>query len=284
MTVANGLKSDAGGAAAMCRRWLANIVAAFWIFVRPARIHPRQPWLLAPRQLAIAVAVTIAAFLLVLIFLDAPAINAVGRLPPWVPYCFDQITDFGKSGWFLWPIGVLFLVIAAMPQNLPRVAQLVLAAVMVRLGFLFIAIGLPGLFVAILKRMIGRARPLVAGIDDPYTYMPFIWRADYASLPSGHATTAFTVLVAFGTLWPRARPILLIYALLIAASRVAVTAHFPTDVLVGCVFGVVGALMVRRYFALRLLGFSVAPDGSVRTFSGPSSKRIKSVARALFAQ
>ena len=40
-------------------------------------------------------------------------------------------------------------------------------------------------------------------------FSPFTWRAAYASLPSGHATTAFSVLVAFGTLWPRARTILL---------------------------------------------------------------------------
>ena len=96
--------------------------------------------------------------------------------------------------------------------------QLVLAAVMVRVGFLFVAIGVPGLFATIIKRMIGRARPLVGGSLDPYAFSPFNWPADYASLPSGHATTAFAVLVAFGTLWPRGRTVLWIYALLIAVK------------------------------------------------------------------
>ena len=132
--------------------------------------------------------------------------------------------------------------------------------------------------------MIGRARPLVGGSLDPYLFSPFNWTTDYASLPSGHATTAFAVLAAFGTLWPRGRTVFLIYALLIAASRVAVTAHYPSDVLSGALVGVVGALLVRRWFALRGLGFSIAPDGVLHQKLGPSLRRIKSVARALLAQ
>jgi undecaprenyl-diphosphatase len=91
------------------------------------------------------------------------------------------------------------------------------------------------------------------------------------------------VLVAFGTLWPRARTILLIYAVLIAISRVVVTAHYPTDVLAGALVGAAGAMMVRRYFALRRLGFSVGPGGEVRQLPGPSLRRIKAVARSLLA-
>ena len=90
-------------------------------------------------------------------------------------------------------------------------------------------------------------------------------------------------LVAFGTLWPRWRTVLWIYALLIAVSRVVVTAHYPSDVLAAAVVGVVGALLVRRWFALRGLGFSIAPDGVLHQKSGPSLRRIKAVARALLA-
>ena len=89
---------------------------------------------------------------------------------------------------------MLFLALAALPTPATRVSQAVLAAVMVRIGFLFTAIALPGLFDAIIKRMIGRARPTVSLPHvDPLLFAPFIWRADYASLPSGHATTAFAV-------------------------------------------------------------------------------------------
>ena len=90
------------------------------------------------------------------------------------------------------------------------------------LGF-FLPIAVPGLFVSIVKRMIGRARPMVGGHLDPFLFSPFKWTAAYAGLPSGHATTAFSVLVAFGSLFPRWRTELIIYALLISVSRIVVT-------------------------------------------------------------
>ncbi len=283
MTVANGLNREAGTAQSALRRCAAHVAAAGAMLVRPARRHVQNSWPLTLQRLAIAAGVAVAIFLAVMFLIDAAAVNGVGHLPSWIVWSFDQITDFGKSGWFLWPLGILFLGLAALPV-LPRVPQLVLAAVMVRVGFLFVAIGVPSLFDTIIKRMIGRARPLVTGIADPFVFSPFKWTAEYASLPSGHATTAFAALVAFGTLWPRGRTVFWIYALLIAASRVAVTAHYPSDVLAGAAVGVVGALMVRRWFALRGLGFSITPDGGLHQKPGPSLRRIKAVARALLAQ
>jgi undecaprenyl-diphosphatase len=154
---------------------------------------------------------------------------------------------------------------------------------MVRVGFLFWAIALPGIATNLIKHVIGRARPFVTGVADPTVFAPFTGSAAYASMPSGHATTAFSVLVAFGVLWPRARTAALIYAVLICISRVVVTAHHPTDVLGGAVMGAVGALLVARFFASRRLGFSVRSDGTMLAFPGPSARRIKSVARELLA-
>jgi undecaprenyl-diphosphatase len=218
-----------------------------------------------------------------MLVIDAAATRAVGHLPRFMTWFFGQITDFGKSGWFLWPLGLLFVAICALPMTLPRVQRLVLAAIAVRVGFLFVAIGAPSLFDTIIKRMIGRARPMVGGSLDPTLFSPFIWRSAYAGFPSGHVTTAFAVLVAFGSLWPRARTALWTYALAIALSRVVVTAHYPTDVAAGAVVGVVGALMVRRWFALRHLGFSVTADGAIHQWPGPSRRRIKAVARGLLS-
>ena len=283
MTAANGIDRDAGRTQTALRRCGANVAAAFALLARPVRRHVQNPWPLDPQRLAIAAGVAVAIFLAVMFLFDAAAIRGVGHLPNWIVWSFDQITDFGKSGWFLWPLGILFLCLAALPSLL-RVPQLVLTAIMVRVGFLFVAIAAPSLFDTIIKRMIGRARPLVGGSLDPYLFSPFKWTAEYASLPSGHGTTAFAALVAFGSLWPRWRTIFWIYALLIAVSRVVVTAHYPSDVLAAAVVGVVGALLVRRWFALRGLGFSVGPEGAVHQLPGPSLKRIKSVARELLGQ
>lgn len=281
MTAMTGLTTEAQSAASAARRCTGNVVAALKILARPARRRPPQAWPLPLRQLATAAGLTLAFILLGMFFIDAAVIRGVARLPRWVIDFFDWVTDFGKSGWFLWPLGILFLALAALPLGLSAISQRVLAAVMVRVGFLFAAIAVPSLFGTIVKRMIGRARPGVGGSLDPFLFSPFKWTAAYAGMPSGHATTAFAVLVAFGTLWPRARTVLLVYALLIAASRMAVTAHYPTDVATGALVGIMGAVLVRRYFALRGLAFSVRADGTLRQLAGPSLKRIKAVARDL---
>ena len=281
MSLANGSNSQGEGAS-LVRRLVSNVVASARMLLRPARIHPAQPWLWPPRKLIIAVAIALAVFLFGMYLIDAPAITYARTLPRWVIDFFDWITDFGKSGWFLWPLGILFFALAALPRP-AGVSQRVLAAAMVRVGFLFWAIALPGIATNILKHIIGRARPFVPGFADPTVFAPFSWPAAYASLPSGHTTTALSVLVAFGILWPRARTALLIYAVLICVSRVVLTAHHPTDVLAGAVMGAAGALLVARIFALRRLGFSVKPDGTLIAYPGPSFRRIKSVARDLLA-
>ena len=284
MTTMNGMVLQTRQVSSALRRCLSNTFAALKIAARSARHHPSAAWPLPPRQLAIAAGVCLAVFLIGLFFIDAPVMRAVVRLPRWLIDFFDAITDYGKSGWFLWPLGLLFLALAALPPVLTRLSQRVLVAVMVRVGFLFAAVAVPGLFTNIVKHVFGRARPGVGGSIDPTLFAPFSWPAAYAGLPSGHATTAFSVLVAFGTLFPRARTALLIYAVLILFSRLAVTAHYPTDVATGALVGAMGAVMVRRYFALRGLGFAVRPDGRVKQLPGPSLKRIKAVARELLAE
>jgi len=282
MSVANGFNRAEGWAAAAVRRCAANVITAFVVLVRPVRVKARLlP--LAPRELAIAAAIVLGVYVISMLSIDAAAIRAVRHAPRWVAAIFDAITEFGKSGWFLWPLGLLFLALAALPPILAPFSQRVLAAFMVRVGFLFTAIAVPSLFVTIVKRVIGRARPGVGGSIDPTLFIPFEGSAAYAGTPSGHVTTAFAVLVAFGTLWPRARTALLVYALLIALSRVLVVAHYPSDAFAGAIVGILGAVLVRRYFAQRRLGFSIEPNGAIYQYPGPSLQRIKAVAHRLLS-
>ena len=280
MSAANGIHGERRYSP--LRRLLANISGAARLLLGPPRTRA-QMWPFGWRQSAVAAGVVLAAFLLCMVLIDAAAIRAVAKLPPGVPWFFDQITDYGKSAWFLWPLGILLVALAMLPMSVAPMAQRVLAAVTVRVGFLFLAVAVPGIFINVIKKIFGRARPLVPGTIDPFAFDPFNWSAAWASLPSGHATTVFSVLVAFGSLWPRARTVLWVYALAIVASRVAVTAHFPSDVLAGAMIGSAGALLIRRYFALRRLAFSVGPDGRAHALPGPSFRRIKAVARDLLA-
>ncbi len=233
------------------------------------------------QRLKIQAALAIGAVALSMLFLDVPMFELAAGLPPWLVDWAFEITDLGRSGWILVPLGALIILIAifATPA-LDHLSRAVLAVVVVRLGYVFIAVGLPGLVSTVVKRWIGRVRPSTAG---PFAYEPFSWRPEYASFPSGHATTAFAALVAFGAVFPRTRPVLWVYALLIAASRVVVSAHYPSDVIAGAAFGAFGALLVRDWFAVRRLGFFVGPDGAIHTMTGPSRRRIKQVVRALVA-
>ncbi len=266
------------------RRWVRdNIAVAIARLARPVRGSAKPIWR-AYGRLAAGAIVAVVVLLLMMIFIDVDATRAARTAPQWLINAFQVATQLGLAGWFLFPLGMALIGLALLTSPaLSRMSQLVLASVSVRMGFLFLAIAIPGLVVTIVKRIIGRGRPVVAG-DDPFAYQFFLWRADYASFPSGHATNAFAAAVAFGTLFPRLRPLLWSYAVAIALSRIFVGAHHASDVVAGAIAGAVGALLVRDWMAARQLGFIVKPDGSVLPMPGPHWARIKRVARTLAGQ
>jgi membrane-associated phospholipid phosphatase len=227
-----------------------------------------------------AIAASIATLIIVVVsmfVIDAAATDWAQHLPQWVRNDFEEITNFGLSGWFLFPFGFILLCLAALTSPaLSRLSQSVLTAIAARFGFLFLAIAVPGLFVTIVKRLIGRARPSVGGHDNPFAYMPFIWRPEYASMPSGHATTAAAAAVAIGAIWPRSRWLMWLYALVIMISRVVVVAHHPSDVIAGALVGAAGAFLLRRWFVGHRLLFC---PRDLRPYPGPSWQRIAAALR-----
>jgi membrane-associated phospholipid phosphatase len=284
VSVASELKPPAGKRTAFLMRFSANAHHGLALLGRaPRGVVPKPAWR-RPGRLVLGGLVTVAVIVATMMLVDARAILAVGTLPLPVISLFNELTDYGTSDWFLVPIGLALVAMAGLASAaLTRMSRLMLAAFAVRLGFVFAAIALPGLFVTIVKRLIGRARPFVGGEADPFLYVPFSWRPEYASLPSGHATNVFAALVAVGLVCPRLRPIMLVYALTIAASRVIVLAHHPSDVIAGAVAGIVGALLVRDWFAARRLGFVIDHDGQVKALPGPSLRRLMTVARQFMA-
>lgn len=275
------------GAAARAAVILENIRGSLSALVRPPKA--RIPRAEAPfvssswrhLRLAAAALAAVAAVALAMLFLDTPLHRIAAGLPEWLIDDAFFVTDFGQSQWILVPVGVPLVLMALVASPaLDHMSRSVFAMVAVRLGYVFVAVGLPGLVVTIVKRWIGRVRPSAAG---PFAWEPFSWRSEYASFPSGHATTAFAALVAIGAICPRLRPVLWLYALAIAASRVMVSAHYPSDVIAGAAFGALGAIVVRNWFAARRLGFNAGPRGDVHAMTGPSWRRIKRVAAGLIA-
>jgi undecaprenyl-diphosphatase len=261
---------------------VANVTAAL---TTPLR-RPRGAWTarLVPawRRYAPYLPPLAAFVVAAMVWLDAPVMRAAAQLPRGFLDFVNEISDFGRGAWPLTPLGILLIAgtVLLLP-SLRHMTRGALAAATVKVGYMFVAIGLTGLADTIIKRIIGRVRPSDLGA---FAYEPLSWRSEYASFPSGHTANVFATLVAVGLIFPRARPALWVYALVIAASRVIGSAHFVSDVIAGAAFGAFGAIVIRDWFAARRLGFTIGSDGRVRVMPGPSFRRLKKVARALLGQ
>jgi membrane-associated phospholipid phosphatase len=260
------------------RRVLGNLGFWFALAVRPRRTPDARLVRLTARLALGALAAVVLVAIAMLAF-DVRAMTFAHTLPLWVIDTFNEITDFGQGGWFLIPIGTLIVLAAILATPAAgRISNLVIVSLIVRLEFVFLAVALPGLTVTIVKRLIGRVRPSDLG---PFAYMPWSWQPAYASMPSGHATTACAAAIAIGAVWPKARAPMWIFAVVIALSRVVITAHYVSDVIAAGFVGAFGAILVRNWFAARRLGFVAEPGGTVRALPGPSWRRLKAVARRL---
>jgi hypothetical protein len=74
---------------------------------------PRAPLPDWPATPLAAVGVTIAALIACMFYVDAAAIDWARQLPRWLIDEADEITTFGLSGYFLYPLGFMLLGLAA---------------------------------------------------------------------------------------------------------------------------------------------------------------------------
>jgi len=188
------------------------------------------------------------------------------------------LTEFGKDSYVLLALGTMLLAVAVVSAALPGSSRAQLLSFGMRLQFLFLAVLTPLLAGEALKWAVGRGRPFVGGAANAFNFAPFAGTEAFASFPSAHAVTAFALAFAVSAVWPRARLAMIVYAFLIAATRLVLLSHHPSDVVAGALIGVVGAMSVRYWFAARRLGFAIRRDGKIvplRSVSG----QFKGVAR-----
>jgi len=105
-----------------------------------------------------------------------------------------------------------------------------------------------GIFVIIVKTIVGRARPYMGDIG----FSPFTFGSEFASWPSGHTTSAFAFAVAASMAFPILRWPLLALATLTGFSRMALGVHYLGDVIMGATVGTVGAVLIYNWLRPKL--------------------------------
>ena len=99
--------------------------------------------------------------------------------------------------------------------------------------------------VGILKVVIGRARPIFYEALDITGFFPPSFDWAFNSMPSGHTAVSFAGLVMIGLLAPRYKVLTWGLAITVGFSRIAVGAHWPSDVIFGAFIGMVIADLVK---------------------------------------
>lgn len=185
-------------------------------------------------------------------------------LPADIRRFFRWMTRWGESDWILITslagIGFAWLLSLATRDRLRRWSQHLLIVS----SFIFLGVGLPSLVATLLKRIIGRARPMEWTVEAPLSFTPLNWDAyTYQSFPSGHSTTAFSLALTIAFLWPRSFWPMLGFAALVALSRIVVGQHYVTDITAGALLGTLGAFAVRNFFVSRGWLFEQAESGEI---------------------
>ena len=188
------------------------------------------------------------------------------------------LTDFGMDENVLSVLGAALVIVALVAAGMHGTRRALLLGFGTRLQYLFLSVAVSVFVAEILKYLIGRGRPFVGGKANPFNFIPFEGTGAYASLPSGHAVTAFALAFAVSALWPRLRVFMFTYAIVILLTRLVLLAHHPSDVTAGALLGTVGAMAVRYWFAARRLGFAIRADGTIVPLPGPVGGRLKRVA------
>lgn len=187
-----------------------------------------------------------------LIPLDPILSQRAQGLPGAVVAFNERITDFGTFSWMIYGSG-LIVIIAYILRRVSRnetFSGRARAARRLSLYF-FLTIGATSALVHFFKLIIGRARPELFTDLGAYSLSPFAYDNLYASFPSGHSAAAGAFFGAFSMLAPRLRPLFLVGALAIGASRVIVGAHYPSDVAAGLLLGLWTAIAAAFFFASR---------------------------------
>jgi membrane-associated phospholipid phosphatase len=210
-----------------------------------------------PRLIAACTAVGLT-LLLLIGWVDQPVARAMAGLPEPIVASFQFVTWFGKPGWALVPLALMFVVawgwrarlvargVSKQNTALPQLVYTQRAII-----FIVFSMAGAGLIVNILKPLIGRTRPseLIAQGQHFFAWFRLsdTWiNSTLNSFPSGHATSIVSLAVALGFVFPKSRVWFWLAAIPVALSRPVVGAHYLSDVLAGAMVAVLWTTWLSR--------------------------------------
>lgn len=165
---------------------------------------------------------------------------------------FIYITEFGRSGWVLVSAAIIGLVLSVTRwTSIPRAKMWRRIQIYADMNFIFFTVAISGVCVWFLKNMIGRARPKFLEELGANYFNPAAFQSEFASFPSGHATTFGSFFMVLALIYPRLWPVWLSCGIIGALSRVVVGAHYLSDAIMGATLGAGFALLAARWLAQR---------------------------------
>ena len=114
-----------------------------------------------------------------------------------------------------------------------------------RLSFLFLlSLAASGAVANLIKILAGRHRPRDLFGQSEYGFEPFQFRHALDSFPSGHSQTIFVVTTVLALAMPKRWRSISLAGAMIAATRITMTNHYLSDVVVGSYIGIAAVLLI----------------------------------------
>lgn len=165
---------------------------------------------------------------------------------------FKTVTHLGEAQLYLVPGGVLTAALALAGWRAPsRQRRAWWWRRCIHPGFLVASMAISGTLNNIIKTGIGRMRPRYWFDQGLYGMEPFNRDWGMNSFPSGHSQAAFAAMTALMVIFPRHGALWLSIAMLVAASRVATTVHWLSDVVGGSWLAIFVTIALARWFRQR---------------------------------
>ena len=224
-------------------RWIGRNARAAWAAGRVALASPAIRLALATSAAAILVALSVA-------LVDRPLALSSHAGDSDLRSLFEVIGRLGLASGYLIAFALAFAALH-WGGRLPRLRRFALPmqALSAIPAFLFLAIAASGIVVDVLKVVFGRARPKLFIQANIYDFSWLSWRPDHWSFPSGHSATIVALMTALWYLWPQHLLFYMLAALIVAASRIVVGAHYLSDVLAGALIGAITSFYAAQMLA-----------------------------------